>query len=334
MHKLLMALMMGFGVVGAPLASAQMSSGTPELLAKHLVDVGGERRMNLVCMGHGSPTLVFEYAFGGHMLTWQKIQVPASKVTRACFYDRAGYGFSDPSPRPMTAIAVTDDLHTLLHRAGVTGPVVLVAHSLGGLYATLYADRFLSEVAGMVLIDPSAANMHPSPLSAEEKAGSEAEKTKYRKCADLERAGTLSPSNPHDCIPPMRAGRTPTEIAYLMKILLGPSFYESVLSEDENITPSESGPDEDSLEEDRAKRSFGAMPMIVLTHATKEPSPEAEPWLPAMSALHDQLAARSSRGEHRLVYGSGHYIQVDQPDAVVDAIRKVVAEVREDHRSH
>jgi pimeloyl-ACP methyl ester carboxylesterase len=118
-------------------ARAQMSVGAQELLQKHLVAVDNGRQMNIVCIGHGVPTVVFEDGPGSHMLHWQKVQEPISAMTRACFHDRAGYGFSDPSKKPMTADNVTNDLHAFLHNAGIAGPLVLVGHSIGGLYATL-----------------------------------------------------------------------------------------------------------------------------------------------------------------------------------------------------
>jgi pimeloyl-ACP methyl ester carboxylesterase len=136
-------------------AAAQTAVESPELLKKNLFDIGGGRHMNMVCIGEGSPTVVFDYGLGSHLLHWQKVQQPVSAFTRACFYDRAGYGYSDSSPRPSMAENVVDDLHSLLAKAGITEPVVLVGHSIGGLYATLYADKYLDQVAGLVLIDPS-----------------------------------------------------------------------------------------------------------------------------------------------------------------------------------
>jgi pimeloyl-ACP methyl ester carboxylesterase len=233
-------------------------------------------------------------------------------------------------------MAVTDDLHALLRRAGINTPVVLVGHSAGGLYATLYADRFPADVAGLVLIDPSVANapQPPGQSQAQRDANFEASKVWFQSCADLARAGQLSLATPHDCIGKFPPERTPMEREYEAKQFGRPSQWESGLSEMISSTPSSSAPDENSLEEVRASRSYGAMPVVVLTHGRKEASPEMEAVRLAMKARHEQLAARSSRGESRVVPGSGHLIQVDQPDAVVDAIRKVVAEVREEQRSH
>src|SRR5271154_447833 len=107
-------------------AAAQTTVESPDLLKKNLFDIGSGRHMNMVCTGEGSPTVVFDYGLGSHFLHWQKVQQPVSAITRACFYDRAGYGYSDPSPNPMTAENIVDDLHALLQKAGIRSGIVLV----------------------------------------------------------------------------------------------------------------------------------------------------------------------------------------------------------------
>ena len=318
-------------------ARSQMSAGTQELIAKNLVDIGGGRRLNMVCTGSGSPTLVFDTGLGGNILNWQKVQVPASQITRACFYDRAGYGYSDPTPDSMTADNITNDLHALLQHAGVSGPVVLVAVSIAGTYATLYTDKFPSQVAGLVLIEPTSADYGKGWYSAEQlslaKANDEQGRAHQRACADLARAGKLTAAEPHDCFA-FAKGRTPAEIAYLTEVFTKPFRYEALLNEIQSTESFTDQSDEDSLEEKRVAASFGDRPVVVLTRSNFPPEPNATPadmkkrqdgW----KAGHDRLAARSTRGESIVVPNSGHFIMVDQPDAVVDAIRKVVMEVRQ-----
>ncbi|HEY3779343.1 MAG TPA: alpha/beta hydrolase [Rhizomicrobium sp.] len=315
---------------------AQLSSGYPELVQKHLVSVGGGRRMNIVCIGHGTPTVVFDYGLGSHMLHWQKIQRPISAITKACFYDRAGYGFSDPARMPMTADNVTNDLHDLLRNAGIAGPIVLVGHSLGGLYATLYADKFPSRVAGLVLIDPSFAGQDRVKLSAAEEQRERAEfasgQIQDKTCANLARAGKLTETTPHGCFQLMPE-RSRSEIAYLMQQFLKPFRYESVMSEAKNDTSFGMTDSEDGLEEEKAARSFGSRPVVVLTAGISSPDSDiskahqkafAENW----KSGHDRLALRSTRGVSIVVPDSGHFIQLDRPQQVIDAIKRVVLEIR------
>ena len=296
--------------------------------------------MNMVCIGEGSPTVVFDYGLAGHLLHWQKVQASVSAFTRACFYDRAGYGYSDPSPRPMTAENIVDDLHALLAKAGITGPVVLVGHSIGGLYATLYADKYLDQVAGLVLIDPSCAGwgrimrmLTPDEVQKEIDALQDKETADKKHCTDLARAGTLTADDPHSCFQ-FAPGRTVAEKSYLADQFLKPFRYEAVISETGNFDVDPSGTNVDDREEFAAARSFGNIPVIVLTRDLVNSDPELftlaqeqaiyETW----KQCHGKLAARSTEGESIVVANSSHFIQNDQPQAVIDAIRKVVTEVR------
>lgn len=319
---------------------AQEPPRIPELLGKNLVDIGGGRHLNLVCVGRGSPTVLFEYGWGGHMLQWQKVEPPVAAMTRACFYDRAGYGYSDPATRPMTAENVSDDLHALLHSAAISGPLVLVGHSIGGLYATLYADTFPSEVAGLVLVDPSFAGQRPPDWSADENRRVKNEfdrgQADLRACADLARSGKLSLADPHGCFRLM-PGRTPAETALLMWQFLRPFRYESMISEAQNHFAVGDATSADDLEEEKAHRSFGDMPVIVLTAGIDRPDPYLAPETQQVfdrywKIGHDRLAARSARGISLVVPQAAHFIQLDQPQAVIDAVRVVVEDVRAPRR--
>ena len=121
-----------------------------------LVDVGGGRKLHLSCSGTsaaGSPTVVLESGAGNDSSSWNRVQPEVAQFVRVCSYDRAGLGRSDPVSAPRTIVAVTEDLHTLLANAKVSGPYVLVGHSLGGILVRLYASYYPAEVVGMVLVD-------------------------------------------------------------------------------------------------------------------------------------------------------------------------------------
>lgn len=117
-----------------------------------LYDVGGHR-LHIDCVGTGSPTVVLQNGLGGMSVLWSRITEQVSRTTRVCAYDRAGQGWSDDVDAPQDGVAIADDLHALLDRAGETGPYVLVGHSAGGPYNMIYADRYPDDVAGMVLLD-------------------------------------------------------------------------------------------------------------------------------------------------------------------------------------
>lgn len=109
--------------------------------------------------GSGGPAVVFLAGGGALGLYYWNVQQRAAEFTTSVTYDRLGTGWSDPVPLPRTGTQVTDDLHELLRAAAVPGPYVLVGHSLGGLYARLYAKRFPNDVAGLVLLDPTPENL-------------------------------------------------------------------------------------------------------------------------------------------------------------------------------
>lgn len=123
--------------------------------AHRLVDVGG-RRMNIICSGNGSPTVILDAGLGADATAWRLVQPVIARHTRVCSYDRAGMGFSDPTTSPRDAAAVVSDLHALLRGAGIPPPYVLVGWSSAGLYTRLYADRYPNDVVGLVQVDPTS----------------------------------------------------------------------------------------------------------------------------------------------------------------------------------
>jgi len=104
--------------------------------------------------GTGVPAVVFLAGAGLSGLDYLMVQKQVSKFTTSIVYDRSGTGWSDATTMPITSTAVTDELKSMLAKLGITKPVVLVGHSLGGLYARHYAMRFPESVAGLVLLDP------------------------------------------------------------------------------------------------------------------------------------------------------------------------------------
>jgi pimeloyl-ACP methyl ester carboxylesterase len=135
-----------------------------------LYDVGSYR-LHIYCTGpqdSGNPTVILDTLSGGSSVNWGWIQPEIAKSTRVCSYDRAGFGWSDPIATPPSFQQTVTDLHTLLAKAGLIGPYILVGHSKGGLIARGYAASYPAEVAGIVLIDASQPDLfmrHPERLA-------------------------------------------------------------------------------------------------------------------------------------------------------------------------
>ncbi len=121
-----------------------------------LVDIGG-RRLHLMCVGSGSPTVVLESGLGETAAYWAWILASVERDTRVCAYDRAGRGWSDGRIGPLNGMAVATDLYSLLERGQIGGPVVLVGHSSGAQYVRIFAGLYPERVAGMVLLDGQPA---------------------------------------------------------------------------------------------------------------------------------------------------------------------------------
>jgi pimeloyl-ACP methyl ester carboxylesterase len=310
-----------------------------ELLRPRPVEIARGRRLNFHCVGTGSPTVVFEQGGEGFLTNWKKVQPAATALTRTCFYDRAGFGYSDPPDKPVTGLNVTDDLRALLKRAKVTDRVVLVGHSIGGFYATLYADRFPEQVAGLVLVDPGFAGQ-VRVLSAEQQQRRQANGRRGEgyllHCAEMARAGKLTPENltANNCVP-VWPGSTPEERPYLLHAILRPHWHLAEHSQSVHYHPGDGGPSVSWRQEMEARRSFGDTPMAVLSAGVypTEPWDTEEEGRAAQAHWqegHRQLAARSTRGRWSVVPGAGHFIQTEKPEAVVAALREVVAQVRRD----
>ena len=131
---------------------------------------GGGRKMRLVCAGPADserPTVWLEAGAFGFSADFGDLQAAlAARGLRVCAYDRAGLGYSDPGPRPRDSQAVVDDAVRLMDAAGVTGPVILLGHSMGGQHVRLLATQHPDRVAGLVLVDATTPEAVEIPLVA------------------------------------------------------------------------------------------------------------------------------------------------------------------------
>src|ERR1700730_10920245 len=117
-----------------------------------LVDLGGHK-LHVNCTGKGNPTVVVENGLGDFSFGWILVQSKVATFTRICTYDRAGYAWSDPGPKPRTYAQLNLELHDALAKLDERGPLILVGHSFGGGVVRNYAAAYPGDVAGMVLVD-------------------------------------------------------------------------------------------------------------------------------------------------------------------------------------
>jgi pimeloyl-ACP methyl ester carboxylesterase len=327
--SLLCSLLLCGTVIEEP-AHAFDVAAAPYYQAHRLVEITGGRKLNLYCVGSGSPVVIFDYGWGGPPTAWEHIQTAIGHLTTACTYDRAGYGFSDGGPLPRDTSALVTDLHQLLEAAHLKPPYVFVGHSLAGLNGALFADRYLKQLAGMVLVDPAFAHQDEKfnaiPGVKEKFAQSAPD---YAECIAVAKSGQLptDAKRIQDCL-----DRDPHDDATAKAVKdqwdMSVTHWITLQSESESANLFSPAGDLDGTELDAAQRSWGDLPLIVLTSSDKHYAGFPAKQIPAMSALwkhgHDELASRSTRGRNIVIPGSDHYIQLDHPAAVIQAIEQVL----------
>jgi pimeloyl-ACP methyl ester carboxylesterase len=300
---------------------------------QRLVEVEPGRRLNLYCIGKGSPTVVFESGLTDETDVWAFVQPAIAAHTQACSYDRAGSGYSDPGQRAGTSANSVDDLHRLLVAAAIKPSYILVGHSYGGMNVRLYADLHREEVAGMVLLDPSeedwvqsAWRLDPQQRTyAQYHAQLEPFWQGLRECAAAAKTGFVEGTELYKrCVPDPDPHFSDAINAAYLKVHLSPAYQQATLTENLNIHEASS----DQLRS--ARRWYGAMPLIVLASSprTKLRPDETQEHMDAVNRVHlhlfDQMALQSSIGVVRVIPDSEHNIQMTQPQAVIDAILEVL----------
>jgi pimeloyl-ACP methyl ester carboxylesterase len=268
-----------------------------------MVDVGGYR-LHIKCTGTGSPTVVVEAGFGDTSASWGWVQPEVAKTTRICTYDRAGMGWSEASPRPRTARDYAQELHTLLAKANERGPYVLVGHSMGGYTVIVYAHDYPAEVAGLVLVDaqdlPTSDVATPQPAP---KPGG------FTLPALLARIGLMRLlAEPLGSVENLPAGDKQAYTAYAV----APRSVQTFT--DEGMGMSAGGA------QARAVTSLGALPLIVLSRGKDQDAKH--------TAAQTGLLQLSTDSQQLFADHSGHPIMIEQPEAAVAAIVKMVSQLR------
>nr|AHZ45555.1 alpha/beta hydrolase fold protein [uncultured bacterium] len=284
-------LISGFALAATLAGSAQQNRPTQPPPGR-LVNIGGHS-LHIRCVGPatGGPTVVLEAGAGNFSNRWTAVQDLLAPRVRSCAYDRAGWGWSEPGRTPRTLQQTVFELHALLEKAKVPGPFVLVGHSLGGLVARLYADRYSAAVMGVVLVDALHEDSVQFNLRINQWARIR-ELSKGRVVPEARLATATTPDTSED--------------DYLAEEL-----QQIYLSRRSNPTP------------------LGDRPLIVL-HAGKRPPPPGtseEFWTNLKQEKDDQgmdLARLSRNSKFVRDPLSGHNIHVDNPVLVATAIEEVV----------
>jgi pimeloyl-ACP methyl ester carboxylesterase len=337
-------------LVAAAVSAA--SAATPDVVPsqnyahpQQLVAVDGARRLNLFCMGKGEPTVMFESGAGDGMVVWRHVQAEIAKVTRACAYDRAGYGFSDASARASDARNTVDDFHRLLSAAHIHTPIVYVGHSIAGFYGPLFAATYPNDVAGIVFVDPAFSDQWQkmiAPIPPANRAHVTALFEKIvsdgQQCLALAQKGALMAPKTKEANACVDTSGGPEKLDATIQAAMAaqatqPKPFAAQVSEYESFIQTGAKISADEEEVESAHPTFGDKPVVVLSHSKASPLPGITPAQSAAAEKawsdgHDRLARLSTHGSNTVVPNTGHYIQIDDPGAVIAAVKKVVTEVR------
>lgn len=309
---------------------------------EQLVRTSDGARLNLTCMGHGSPAVILDAGWEDWAPAWALTQPEIAAHTRVCAVDRAGSGFSSAGPFPRTSVRIAEELHSALHRAGIAPPYILAGHSFGGYNIRTFADLYMPEVAGAVFVDVESGDMEPAKMRAADDRDDATYSAQLAACGRAVAQHRPLPPLPHTHIPcshqffrglPMKEWSPKLNATVLRIANTDPGLYRAVVSEMREMPA-----DERWLTAHR--RSFGSRPLIVLTAQNHNYDTAKTP--PAVHAKHEAFERQwaaiqrkylslSSDSRQVLVPKSGHYIELDQPNVVIDAVLSELSQVRNRH---
>lgn len=277
--------------------------------------------MRIQCTGTGSPTLVLDAGLGNDGLIWGRVQPELSETTRVCSYDRAGFGRSEARPGPQDADHIADQLHGLLEEAGIDGPIVLMGHSIAGMYIRAYATRYPQHVAGLIFVDgstPLQMDHFPADLRARMKA---IESMAYPVAKAVVPTGLLRVLG--QCSE-VQAGFAPDAGKMLAEDncapRLGASEGEMKNFRQSGLETVHTGP-------------YGDLPILIFSqdpnlHAGILSEAMAREESAVWNEMQDDLKNLSTRSRRIIAKGSTHYVQIDRSELVNREVPIFIRQIR------
>jgi len=292
-RRVLSAALVATCLVAAPVAATPVDEipAGPLRPTGRFADLGGYR-LHYDCRGPVTAplTVVFESGIGGSTLGWDGVRRRLGDDIRACTYDRAGYGWSDPGPGPRDVTELAAELGALVETVGIDTPLVLVGHSYGGFIIREFAHRWPERVAGFVFVDASLTDTLVSIGHTDDEA------PRHPINSGAIRVGSVDDP-----------GASGGFLNSRRKAIF------AQMSEFQNFEKSA-----------RCVADHGnppARPAVVLARSEFEASERFEArWLAAQRAFAGTLPG----AEFLAVDGAGHNIHEERPDLVADAVARVV----------
>lgn len=281
-----------------------------------LVSING-RSMHLLEMGQQNATtstVILDAFLGGNLLEWSLVQPEVAHFAYVCSYDRAGLGWSEPSSADRTSAYIVQELKELLSQAGIKPPYILVGHSSGGISMRLFANTYPDDVYGLILVDSSH----------------EEQKEKIQALRNL-----FPP-------PALIASSVEQDLSWL-PLAFHDAYKQLQDNPITNITTKRErdGFDMSGQQVAQSKNQLVHKPLIVITRGTKMIDHALLERLAYEKAFHalwlslqQDLLSKSTQGKQVFVCGSGHMIQRERPEIIVEAVRSMVAQYEQEKMLH
>lgn len=280
-------------------------------------------RLHVRCEGQGRFTIMLEAGLNDFSLQWSRLQPLLAQETTTCSYDRAGLGWSDPSPHPATIDQQVRDLHAVIGSLNRPAPLILVGHSYGALLVRMYAQRYPQNIAAIVLLDPANEFMAGRIPGYSETLESGVDR--FRSLAVLTSLGLIA----------LMTQRIPANdlhgeaLQQYRAVVASRSFARAAAAETAEMA--------NNLQAMQAvpQTALARIPVMIISRG----QPESIPGLPdsGAQALEGTWAALQTDLVERLharqffAERSGHSIQLSQPELVYEAINSLIDEASQAH---
>lgn len=260
-------------------------------------DLGGYQ-VHIHCQGEGSPTVIVDVGLGDDSTDWLPVQTGVSANSRICVFDRPGYGWSDFGPQPRNSMRIAFELETLLARAEIKPPYIMVGHSFGGYNIRVFTANHPEQVQGMVLVDASHEDQY--------------ERFQISLPQNYNRRSNI-------LILPKSSGGE----AHMNKPqVLRERAFHAARAEISSLS--------DSARQVQQHRELPAIPLVIVSRGKPE-------WFGDLSQqtrektwtdLQQELYLLSPISQHVFAHESGHDIPQYQPQIIIDAINNVIEQSR------
>jgi pimeloyl-ACP methyl ester carboxylesterase len=282
-----------------------------------LVDVGSFK-LHMKQQGSGKPAVIFETGSGVASTGWKDLPQKLADYGTIVTYDRGGYAWSEAPATERTGANIVRELYTALKKEKIEGPYILVGHSLGGMYARLFAQTYSEEVQGIVLLDARPEDFSKETAPFFEAAGLDPVSANAPSASTLgllKRIGVIRLME-NSILP----GLPEDEQDLAMNIELQPKFFQAQEQELKNIT---------GLEDSIRSQSLGHIPLTIITHgiptdvsALGISAEDGKRMEKMWQEQQKQLLGLSTDSKLIVAQKSGHFVMNDEPDLVFNAIKE------------